>query len=105
MEDFVDASELDKQIRWLVYRYFIDTGLPPNTPILARETGSDLFSVEESLRRLAEAHSLVLAPGSHSIWMAHPFSGVPTSYPVQAGGVQYWANCAWDALGIPAMLG
>jgi hypothetical protein len=97
--------DLDRRVRWLVYQHFIDTGMPPNMPMLTRETGSDLLAVEESLNRLADAHALVLEPGSFSIWMAHPFSAVPTSYPVQTGGRRYWANCAWDALGIPAMLG
>jgi hypothetical protein len=83
----------------------MDTGLPPNTPVLARETSSSLLEVEKALFRLAEARSLVLTPGSTSIWMAHPFSAVPTAYPVQAGATRYWANCAWDALGIAVLLG
>jgi hypothetical protein len=36
--------------------------------------------------------------------MANPFSAVPTAFRVQANGRAYWANCAWDALGIPAAL-
>jgi hypothetical protein len=36
--------------------------------------------------------------------MAPPFSGVPTQHRVTSGGVSYFANCAWDALGIPAAL-
>jgi hypothetical protein len=36
--------------------------------------------------------------------MAPPFSGVPTQHRVRADGVSYFANCAWDALGIPAAL-
>lgn len=36
--------------------------------------------------------------------MAHPFSGVPTAFHVRANGQGYWANCAWDALGIAAAL-
>ncbi len=99
------TKDIDEQVRWLVYRHFIETGSPPNTPMLAREAGSDIRTVEESLGRLARDHALVLAPGSHSIWMAHPFSAVPTPYPVQVGETRYWANCAWDALGIPALLG
>jgi hypothetical protein len=98
-------GELDRTVRWLVYRHFIDTGLPPSTPMLVRETGTSQLAVEKSLGRLAAEHALVLAPGSFSIWMAHPFSALPTGYPVQVGQIQYWANCAWDALGIPAMLG
>ena len=36
--------------------------------------------------------------------MAHPFSAVPTPFPVQTAERSYWANCAWDALAIPALL-
>lgn len=36
--------------------------------------------------------------------MAPPFSGVPTQHRVTVGDVRYYANCAWDALGIPAAL-
>ena len=48
---------------------------------------------------------IVLAPGLKNIEMAHPFSALPTAYRVESGGVAYWANCAWDALGIAAILG
>jgi hypothetical protein len=37
--------------------------------------------------------------------MAHPFSAVPTPYRVLTPAAGYWANCAWDALAIPPMLG
>ena len=47
----------------------------------------------------------MLAPASLSIWMAHPFSAVPTDYPVDANGRRYWANCAWDAAGILSLAG
>ena len=36
--------------------------------------------------------------------MANPFSGVETSFRVHANGRTYFANCAWDSLGIPAAL-
>ncbi len=36
--------------------------------------------------------------------MAPPFSGVETQHRVRVGAVEYFANCAWDALGIPAAL-
>jgi hypothetical protein len=36
--------------------------------------------------------------------MANPFSAIATNYQVYANGQSYWANCAWDALGIPAAL-
>ena len=36
--------------------------------------------------------------------MAPPFSGIPTAFPVDAMGKRYYANCVWDAYGIPAAL-
>jgi hypothetical protein len=36
--------------------------------------------------------------------MLHPFSAVPTPHRVVSAGRSWYANCAWDALGIPAAL-
>jgi hypothetical protein len=36
--------------------------------------------------------------------MAPPFSAVPTPFRVAAAGREYFANCVWDAFGIPAAL-
>jgi hypothetical protein len=36
--------------------------------------------------------------------MAWPFSGVQTDYKVHSLGKTYFANCAWDSLGIPVLL-
>jgi hypothetical protein len=47
---------------------------------------------------------LVLESDGVTIRMAPPFSGVPTQHMVRVGTVDYFANCAWDALGIPAAL-
>ena len=45
-----------------------------------------------------------LEPDGATIRMAPPFSGVPTQHGVETGGVEYYANCAWDALGVLAAL-
>jgi hypothetical protein len=36
--------------------------------------------------------------------MAPPFSGVPTQHEVIVDGKRYFANCAWDSLGVIAAL-
>ena len=56
------------------------------------------------MRRLHDAHALVLQPDGTEIRMLNPFSAVATTYRVEAGGRSWFANCAWDALGIPAAL-
>jgi hypothetical protein len=99
------ATELRDLTRVQMYRYFIETGRAPTTAEIAVALNHDAADVEQAIADLADAHTIVLAPGSRSIWMAHPFSAVPTLYPVVSGGTSYWANCAWDAYGIAAMLG
>lgn len=99
-----DPDLLDRHVRWAVYQHFREHGTAPTAAVLAQTAGRPASDVALSLTRLAEAHRLVLTPGSADIWMAHPFSAVPTAYPVETASQHYWANCAWDALGIPALL-
>lgn len=64
----------------------------------------DAAEVAAAWRRLHEAHALVLDAGGDELRMANPFSAVPTAYRVQADGRWWYANCAWDAIGICAAL-
>ena len=97
-------DELDVRIRNHVYGSFVEHGRVP-TP---RETGTAVGvgeeAVAESLRRLHDAHAVVLEPGSTAIRMLNPFSAVETPHCVEAAGRSWYANCAWDALGIPHAL-
>ena len=96
---------LQSAVRLEVYRFFIDHGRPPVPAEIAEKLAADQPSVEDSLRRLGEAHALVLAPGTPYIWMAMPLSAIPTPFHVEIDGRRFFANCIWDALGILAMLG
>ena len=98
-------NAVERAVRLFVYRHFIDTSRAPDLPAIARQLGAGENEIADALRRLADRHAIVLAPASLTIWMAHPFSAVPTPYPVDAGGRTYWANCAWDAAGILSLLG
>ena len=98
-------SPLERRVRTFIYRQFVETTAAPDMQTIARGVDASESDVANALRRLADAHALVLAPASTSIWMAHPFSAVPTDYPVDTNGRRYWANCAWDAAGILSMLG
>ena len=97
--------EFSRRVRHAVYTHFIEMGSGPSLSELSRRVDALASDTATALEKLAEGHDLVLRPGTHEVWMAHPFSGVDTGYRVQTPEMAYWANCAWDALGIPAMLG
>lgn len=98
-------EELDRDVRLAVMRGFVDEGHALAPDELARVLGVEQVEVERSLQRLAEAHVLVLAPGTPYIWMAAPFSAIPTTFRVRAGERTWWGNCIWDALGVLATIG
>src|SRR5438034_10429246 len=100
-----ESADLDRTLRLEIYRHFAQTGQAPTMAELASRLSQPQAAVEDSLRRLAAGRAIMLAPGTLNIWMAHPFSAVPTGYPVQAAERSYWANCAWDALNLTALLG
>jgi hypothetical protein len=86
-------------------RRFVDDGRPPSPDELAGSLGVPQIQIEGSLRRLADAHVLVLAPGTPYVWMANPFSAIPTPFRVRSGERRWWGSCIWDALGILAAVG
>jgi len=96
--------EFDTRVKLAIYNHFAETGGGPPPGEIAARLGSDVDSVLESYRRLRAQRLLALEADGSSIRMAPPFSGVPTQHIVEADGIQYFANCAWDALGIPAAL-
>jgi ribonuclease HI len=98
-------SPLERAVRLFVYDHFVKTTHAPDLGAVADAVKGKLDAVTAALRRLAEMRALVLAPATTSVWMAHPFSAVPTAYPVAAGGRTYWANCAWDAAGVLSLVG
>jgi len=61
-------------------------------------------AAESALGRLHDAHALVLDEDG-AIRMALPFSAAESDHRVHSGDQTWWANCAWDALAIPAALG
>ena len=97
-------DELDLRVRNEVYAAFVREGGAPTSPETAAALGLAPEEVEGAFHRLHQAHALVLQPGSTEIRMLNPFSAVETPHRVESGGRTWFANCAWDALGIPAAL-
>jgi Alkylmercury lyase len=97
-------SDADVDVKLAVYHHFAETGRRPSAAEVAGRARTDAGEVVAAYARLRAQKVLVLESDGCSIRMAPPFSGVPTQHQIVARGVTYHANCAWDALGIPAAL-
>jgi len=96
--------EPERAAKRAIYQHFASLGSRPSVHEIAARVGAPVPEMREIFRRLREQRVLVLEADGESIRMAPPFSGIPTQHRVAAAGVSYYANCAWDALGIPAAL-
>jgi hypothetical protein len=97
-------DQLDLQIRNFLYRCFAETGQAPRTGDVATEFGLPGEEAEAAFRRLHGAHALVLEREALEIRMLNPFSCVPSTWRVEAGGRQWYSNCAWDSFAVCAAL-
>jgi len=91
-------------IRAFVYRHFADTTRAPGVDEAADAFALPHDEAASAYEALHARHAFFLNPGTHDIMMANPFSNIETSFRVHADGKSYFANCAWDSLGIPAAL-
>lgn len=91
-------------VRAFVYKHFADTTRPPSVEDTAQRFNISKDDAGKLYKELHNRHALFLEPDTLTIRMANPFSGIPTGFKVLANGKTYFANCAWDMLGIPAAL-
>lgn len=96
--------DFDTRVKLAIYRATAESGRIPTLEAVALRTDSDPSAVRDSFGRLRASRLLLLESDGETIRMAPPFSGVPTQHQVTVDGISYYANCAWDALGIPAAL-
>jgi hypothetical protein len=97
-------DERDWAVRQFVFEFAVARERMPAPEEIVPAFAITPEEARAALSRLHERHALFLDPQTGAIRMAHPLSGVPTGYRVVVGDKAYWANCAWDAFGVPAML-
>jgi hypothetical protein len=95
----------DVDVRNVTYGQIPVLGRVPTSDEIAALLGMSAEEVRATWRRLHDDHALVLDAATAEIRMAHPFSAEPTPFRVRAAGVDWHANCAWDAFGVCAALG
>lgn len=92
------------QVKLALYRHFADTGCAPEPEEVAKRAAVSEAQALAAYRELRAQRLLLLEADGRTIRMAPPFSAVPTQHIVESAGTLYFANCAWDALAIPAAL-
>jgi len=100
-----------QQVRLAIYEMTVSDGHLPSAERLAAARGLTAATVEAAYRSLADAHVIVLERDGSAVWSAPPFSAVPTLFRVVVASddastprKSWFAPCAWDAFGIPAVL-
>lgn len=74
-----------------IVRHFVDRQHAPSIDQLAAYFGEPREAVIAGLKALQEYHGVVLHPASSEVW-------------VQSAKGSWWANCAWCATGIAALV-
>jgi hypothetical protein len=99
-----EREELDWSLRLFVYQFLVECERAPTLDETTSALGITLERAREAYASLHGRHALFLEPGTLDVRMAHPFSARPTPFRVHVATHAYYANCAWDMLGIPAAL-
>lgn len=97
-------TQTDWNIRLYLYEMLVNTGSAPSHDAIAKKFDIPIGEAKQALHRLNDAHLIFLRPDTDDLMMAFPLSAVKTDYQVRLNGVDIYANCAWDSLGIPAMV-
>ena len=79
----------------------LDRGLPPSALEIGRHFGITEREVKHAIADLKIGKTVLPHPVTREVWMAGPFASEPTDYRVEGKRVTWYANCAWDMLGIP----
>ncbi|KAJ5787188.1 hypothetical protein N7457_002178 [Penicillium paradoxum] len=101
-------DDITRNVRYELFQFYLRECRPPTNDELAKASGIDAAEVSLILQKLEDAHHIICyrhkSCSPTSIAMAHPFSHLPTPFIVSEGSRRWWANCAWCAFGLAAML-
>ena len=86
-----------------VYDSLVERAEVPSLEQIAAAFDTDRLAMARFVRD-AKVGKTLLLDSTGEIWMAGPFSARPTPYRVRQGGKSWFANCAWDALGVGALV-
>jgi len=98
------VGDLARGIRQHVYESFVGHGHPPTLQEMAGKARAEAQQVVRALVHLEQERALIVSPARDRVLVAPPFSAVPTPFWVETSNGSWWGNCAWESLGIAALL-
>jgi hypothetical protein len=107
MSQSTNIENLQKSVRKYIFEHFEEHTTAPVLEQIMRKFGLDRASAFKVLVELQSARHIALLTGTQRILMAFPFSSIVTPFRVKVTGkeIEYFANCAWDAVAIHVALG
>lgn len=87
-------------LRIFIYDRLLVAGLPPSTAEIGAHFGIGAAGARAAIASLKIGKTILPHPDTGEIWMAGPFASRPSDYRVHGSRVSWWANCAWDMLGV-----
>ena len=91
-------------VRVEVYRSFVERRKASSVAEISSALHIDPVDVAAALQQLHDDDVIVLHPGTHDVWLAHPFCASAAPFKTSSGDRTWDAICIWDALGILAVL-
>lgn len=88
------------ELRIHIYEVLLDRGVPPTVAELAHQFSSSVKEARAAIAGLKIGKTVLPHPRTGEIWMAGPFASEPTAYKVAGRRATWFANCAWDMLGV-----
>ena len=88
------------ELRIHIYDVLLDRGSPPRVAELAREFNVSENAARDVIADLKIGKTVLPHPRTGEIWMAGPFAAEETGYRVSGKRATWFANCAWDMLGV-----
>jgi hypothetical protein len=92
--------EFPTALRRFIYDELLSHGLPPSSEQIGDHFGVSADKARSAIGSLKIGKTVLPHPTTGEIWMAGPFAARPSVYRVVGSRLAWWANCAWDMLGV-----
>ena len=95
---------MSSDLRRFIYDHILDHGLPPSLERIGSRFGWPTDRAREEVASMKIGKTVLPHPETGEIWMAGPFASSRTAFEIRDEHTTWYANCAWDMLGVAALV-